>query len=129
MDVGSGATEARRASRREEAASQINFRALKQSCQIHRALTHKSDYFHLEALVLAAMIYQVLTLKLHNDLCRKHGAGGWMSIEKISDFFSIYLLSLDRFEELRVFAPDLRHLRYERRRRANHWQSIIHCLG
>jgi hypothetical protein len=108
---------------------EIQFRALKQSCQIKRALTHKSDFFHLEALVLAAMIYQILTLKIHRDLCRKHGSGGWMSIEKTSDFFSIYLLSLNRLEKCPAFEPDLRHLRYERRRRINHWQAIIHSLG
>jgi transposase len=108
---------------------EIGFRALKQSCQISRALTHKSDFFHLEALVLAAMIYQILTLKLHGKLCRKHGAGGWLSIEKLSDFFSMHLLSLAGNDVTPAFDPDLRHLRYERRRRTNHWQAIIHCLG
>lgn len=108
---------------------EIQFRALKQSCQIHRALTHKSDYFHLEALVLAAMIYQVLTLKLHQALCRRHGASGWLSIEKLSDRFSIYLLSLDRSYRNSRFDPDLRHLRYDRRKRPNHWQAITHSLA
>lgn len=108
---------------------EIQFRALKQSCQINRALTHKSDFLHLEALVLSSMIYQILTLKIHSELCRKHGAGGWMSIEKLSDYFPIYLLSLNQITDNTSFTPDLRHLRYERRTRLNHWQAINHCLG
>lgn len=108
---------------------EIQFRAFKQSCQIQRALTYKSDHFHLEALVLASMIYHVLTLRLHQKLCRKHGSPAWLSIEKLSDHFSIYLLSLGRNHSLSRFEPDLRHLRYERRRRPNHWQAIAHSLG
>lgn len=108
---------------------EIQFRALKQSCQISRALTHKSDFFHLEALVLTALIYQLLTLKLHQHLCRKFGSAGWLSIEKTCDFFSIHLLGLSETSEARHFKPDLRHLRHEKRTRANHWQAITHSLG
>ena len=108
---------------------EIQFRSLKQSCQISRALTHKSDFFHLEALVLTALLYQLLTLKIHRDLCRKHGAEGWLSIEKICDCFSIFLLNVSQPHKGPPFDPDLRHLRYERRSRANHWQAIIQSLG
>lgn len=108
---------------------EIQFRALKQSCQISRALTHRSDHFHLEALVLSALIYQVITLKVHRDLCRRHGTGGWLSIEKTCDHLSIYLLSVGTLTDPPPFEPDLRHLRYEKRRRANHWQAITHSLG
>lgn len=108
---------------------EIQFRSLKQSCQISRALTHKSDFFHLEALVLTALLYQLLTMKIHRDLCRKHGSKGWLSIEKTCDSFSIYLLNASHPHKCPPFDPDLRHLRYERRRRANHWQAIVQSLG
>lgn len=108
---------------------EIQFRSLKQSCQISRALTHKSDFFHLEALVLTALLYQLLTMKIHRNLCRKHGSGGWLSIEKTCDSFSIYLLNVSHPHKGPPFDPDLRHLRYERRRRANHWQAIVQSLG
>ena len=108
---------------------EIRFRALKQSCQISRALTHKSDFFHLEALVLTALLYQLLTMRIHRDLSRKHGSGGWLSIEKTCDFFSIYLLNSGHPAKATSFDPDLRHLRYEKRSRANHWQAIIQSLG
>lgn len=108
---------------------EIQFRALKQSCQISRALTHKSDFFHLEALVLTALLYQLLTMRIHRDLCRKHGSVGWLSIEKTCDFFSIYLLNASHTTKAPPFDPDLRHLRYEKRSRANHWQAIIQSLG
>lgn len=108
---------------------EIQFRSLKQSCQISRALTHKSDYFHLQALVLSALLYQMLTMRIHRDLCRKHGAGGWLSIEKTCDCFSIYLLNVCQPHNSPPFDPDPRHLRYERRSRANHWQAIVQSLG
>lgn len=108
---------------------EIRFRSLKQSCQISRALTHKSDFFHLEALVLSAILYQLLTLRVHGDLCRKHGGSGWLSIEKTCDYFSIYLLNASDPAKVPPFDPDLRHLRYEKRRRANHWQAIVQSLG
>ena len=92
-------------------------------------LTHKSDHFHLEALVLTALLYQLLTMKIHRDLCRKHGSKGWLSIEKTCDFFSIYLLNVSHQAKAPPFDPDLRHLRYEKRNRANHWEAIIHSLG
>ena len=108
---------------------EIQFRSLKQSCQISRALTHKSDYFHLEALVLSALLYQMLTMRIHRDLCRKHGTAGWLSIEKTCDCFSIYLLNVCQPHNSPPFDPDPRHLRYERRSRVNHWQAIVQSLG
>jgi hypothetical protein len=108
---------------------EIQFRAFKQSCQISRGLKHRSGFHHIEAMVLAAMIYQLLTLRLHARLARRTKGNRWISIEKISDCFSIYLMRLTADPATWPFDPDLRHLQYERRKRPNHWQTITHCLA
>ena len=107
---------------------EIKFRAFKQSCQISRGLKHKSGYHHIEAMVLSAMLYQLLALKLHAMCVGKPEFRGCLSIEKICDAFSIHLMRLGSSQEFLPFDPDPRHLRYERRKRINHWQSIIHSL-
>ena len=69
----SGARRASRrgASRRGAAASQIQFRAFKQSCQLSRGLRHKSGFYHIEAMVLAAMLFHLLTLHLQANLANR----------------------------------------------------------
>ena len=108
---------------------EIKFRAFKQSCQLSRGLKHKSGFHQIEAMVLAAMAYHLLTLKLHAMLAAKPAFAAWLSIEKLSDAFSIYLMGIRSHPETRIFDPDPRHLRQERRRRATHWQAITHCLA
>ena len=108
---------------------EIKFRAFKQSCQIGRSLKHKSGFHHIEAMVLASMLYQLLTLRLHAELASKPEYQGWLSIEKLSDAFSIYLMRLTSDSQSWQFNPDPRHLRYEHRKRTNHWQAITHSLA
>lgn len=108
---------------------EIKFRAFKQSCQLSRGLKHKSSHHHIEAMVLAAMLYQLITIHLHAKLSDRDEFRGWLSIEKLSDAFSIHLMRLTNITETWRFDPDPRHLRYEKRNRVNHWQSIIHSLA
>ncbi len=108
---------------------EIKFRAFKQSCQLSRGLMHKSGHHHIEAMVLAAMLYQLLTIHLHTSLARRSEFRGWLSIEKLSDAFSIHLMRITTRMDGWIFDPDPRHLKYEKRNRANHWQSIIHSLA
>ena len=82
----------------------------------------------LQAMVLAAMLYQLLTMRVHAVLARRKAFAGWISIEKISDFVSIHLLNLSPHSPTTLPQPDPRHLRFERRKRVNHWQTIIHSL-
>ena len=107
---------------------EIKFRAFKQSCQISRGLMHKSGHHHIEAMVLSAMLYQLLTIHLHATLARRVEFRGWLSIEKLSDAFSIHLMRMGGGIENSIFDPDPRHLNYERRNRPNHWQVITHSL-
>jgi hypothetical protein len=108
---------------------EIKFRAFKQSCQLSRGLKHKSSHHHIEAMALTAMLYQMLTIHLHARLSHRETFRGWLSMEKLSDAFSIHLMQLTNRMDSWLFDPDPRHLRYERRIRINHWQSIIHSLA
>ncbi len=108
---------------------EIKFRAFKQSCQLSRGLKHKSGHHHIEAMVLAAMLYQLLTIHLHSKMSCRPAFNGWLSIEKLSDAFSIHLMRLTNCIDFWLFDPDPRHLKYEKRNRINHWQSIIHSLA
>ena len=108
---------------------EIKFRAFKQSCKLSHGLRHRSGFHHIEAMVLAAMIYQLLTLRVHAVLARRKAFSGWISIEKTSDWISIQLLALNPSRDIGISRPDPRHLRYECRSRANHWQAITHSLA
>lgn len=108
---------------------EIKFRAFKQSCKISHGLRHRSGFHHIEAMVLAAMLYQLLTMRTHAVLAKRKAFAGWISIEKISDYLSIHLLGFSRHSSTAFPPPDPRHLRYERRKRTNHWQAITHSLA
>lgn len=108
---------------------EIKFRAFKQSCKLSQGLRHRSGFHHIEAMVLAAMLYQLLTMRLHAVLARREEFRGWISIEKISDWISIQLLGLSPDTDMNIPTPDPRHLRYEQRGRTNHWQAITQSLA
>lgn len=108
---------------------EINFRAFKQSCQISRGLKHRSGFHHIETMVLAAMLFQLLAIRLHATLSRKPAFQGGLSIEKVGDVLSLHLMRITRSIETWRFDPDPRHLRYEIRKRANHWQAITQSLA
>lgn len=108
---------------------EIKFRAFKQSCKLSHGLRHRSGHHHIEAMVLAAMLYQLLTLRIHAVLARRKAFAGWLSIEKMSDWLSIQILGLGPGSADSIPPPDPRHLRYEPRSRANHWQAITHSLA
>lgn len=108
---------------------EIKFRAFKQSCQLSRGLQHQSGYHHIEAMVLAAMIFQLLTLNLYALLAGRSEYAGSISIEKLSDAFSIYLMRITSDDQTWIFEPDPRHLKYDRRKRVTHWQAITQCLA
>jgi hypothetical protein len=97
--------------------------------EISRGLKHRSGFHHIETMVLAAMLFQLLTIKLHAVMSRRTAFRGWLSIEKISDAFSIHLMRITPFVESWRFDPDPRHLRYERRKRVNYWQAITQSLA
>lgn len=108
---------------------EIQFRAFKQACRLGPSLNHRSDPLHIEALVLASMIFQLLTLTIH-ALCRSRATkGAEPSLEKLSDAYAAHLQSLSRQAAGCSFKPDSRHLAHDRRKRPTLWQSAIQSLG
>lgn len=122
---------------------EIQFRAFKQACRLHLSLNHKSDPFHIEALVLAAMIFQLLTLDLHAKLRGQAlrevynskrtqiiaAKDRIPSIEKVADAYAAYLQMIASTQSIPSFKADPRHLNHDRRQRVTLWAAMVHCLG
>lgn len=107
---------------------EIQFRALKQSSQLHHSLNHRTDPFLIEALVLAVLIRHLLTVELQARINRGLSPGERISIEKLSDTFSHHLLTRSSTNRTTPFRFDLRHLIHEKRSRATLYESTIQSL-
>ena len=80
-------------------------------------------------MVLAAMIFQLLTLRIHADFRHRMTKAQPPSIEKLSDAYAAFLLSLSHTNLTVHFEPDPRHLTHDSRKRTTLWDAIIHSLG
>ena len=107
---------------------EIQFRGFKQSCRIDKALNHRSSRHHLQALVLAAMIYQVITLKTQARIRRRKDGSG-VSYEKLCDDLSGHFLTLTRDTIQRYYDPDIRHLNHDTRTRQTLYSTGLHSLS
>ena len=107
---------------------EIQFRALKQSNQLHHSLNHRTDPFLIEALILAVLIRHLLTLELQARIRQDSPPGDLISIEKLSDAFSHYLLTRSSENRTAPFRFDLRHLVHEKRSRSTLYASTIQPL-
>ena len=98
---------------------EISFRGFKQSLPLTKALGHRRDHYQLEALILAAMIYHLVTFKIYQAIARKMGPEAFveLSYEKLCAQFSEYILQLSGCKLMKVFDPDPRHVRHDRRKR------------
>lgn len=98
---------------------EISFRGFKQSLPLTKALGHRRDHYQLEALILAAMIYHLVTCKIYQAIARKMGPEAFveLSYEKLCAQFSEYILQLSGCKLMKVFDPDPRHVRHDRRKR------------
>ena len=111
---------------------EIQFRGMKQSCRLEKTFNHKASHYHQEALLLAAMVYQVMTLKMHTVLRHhiiKTGAKIEISYEKLCDAMSIYLTCITKFNPSPPFKPDLWHLMHDQRRRQTLYTKGLHSLA
>jgi len=95
---------------------EIIFRAWKQSANLSKALNRKSNEDHFQVLMLAGMIYQVMSLSLL-ALMRTHvPKSKRISYEKVFDHFSEWITECRCFAEIWSFDPDPRHITMESRR-------------
>jgi hypothetical protein len=107
---------------------EIQFRAMKQSSHLHHSLNHKADPFQVEALLLAVVIRHVLTIDLQARLNETLDGKQRVSIEKLSDAFSHFLLGLDHSNKHAAFQFDLRHVVHEKRKRSTLYATTVQSL-
>ena len=91
-------------------AIEIQFRAWKQSTHLTSALNRKSNKWHLEALVLSAMIVALMGLKQMEIYARKVSLSQ-ISPEKLMDWISEDILKGGSVEKLATTPPELRHIK------------------
>ncbi len=108
---------------------EIQFRAMKQSSQLHHSLNHRTDPFLIEALVMAVLIRQLLTIDLQAQLNHSLSEGRRISIEKLCDACSHYFLTRTRQNLYEPFRYDLRHLVHEKRKRLSLYAATLHSLA
>jgi hypothetical protein len=85
---------------------EIIFRAWKQGMNLAPALDRKSNEFHLQALVLAAMIYQVLALRIVELLRAKfERREGTVSLEKTFGDFGEFITESATLGEITNYDP------------------------
>lgn len=96
---------------------EIQFRGWKQSMKLDQALSRKSSEPHLMALILAAMIHQILSLKIRSRF-EATLQRGQLSIEKLCDLLGRHHLKMKRFESIVMFNPDRRHIKKDKRKRS-----------
>jgi hypothetical protein len=94
---------------------EIIFRAWKQSANLDKALNRQSNEDHFQVLMLAGMIYQVMSLAMVSFM-RQMIAKKRISYEKLFDNFSDWLTGSRNLIELWSFDPDFRHITMEARK-------------
>lgn len=95
---------------------EIQFRAWKQSLQLHKALDRKTSPHHIYALIIAAMIHMLL-LMIARRLAQQHLKPGELSLEKLATSYSQFIIKANRFERCWDYELDLRHIKKDSRRR------------
>ncbi len=88
---------------------EIVFRAWKQSGNLDKALNRTSNEDHFQVLMLAAMIDQVLSLRVM-AFVRNLAPGERMSLERLFDDWSAMILKCQEMSEIWNYQPDIRHL-------------------
>lgn len=94
---------------------EIQFRALKQSTAMKRAMERITNRHHLQALLYAAMIFATLTVRVHRLIASALSEPLRLSMEKTSIWLSQSLTFLRDLAS--PIEYDLRHLLHDRRRR------------
>lgn len=107
---------------------EIQFRAMKQSSQLHHCLNHRTDPFLIEALVMAVLIRQLLTIDLQVRINNSLPEGQRVSIEKLSDAHSHHFLTRTQWNLVEPFRYDLRHLIHEKRKRPTLYAATLQSL-
>lgn len=95
---------------------EIQFRAWKQANNLDKALKRKSGEHHLMAILLTAMINHLVGMRMARVMSR-HKAVDELSYEKLYDALSLHHQAARRWEEILTFAPLMKHVERDKRRR------------
>src|SRR5690606_17910410 len=95
---------------------EIQFRAWKQANNLAKALNRKSSEHHLMAILLTAMINHLVGMRMARLLAGQNGADN-LSYEKLYDALSIHHQAAKRWEDLLTFAPVMKQVKRDKRRR------------
>lgn len=109
-------------------AIEIQFRAWKQSLNLTKALNRRSNTFHMEALVLAAMIVHQLGMKIAQRMAGTLGRAR-VSHEKLYDLLAVLVTKAQTLAEILQFNPDPRHISRDKRSRKSSVESGIEALN
>ena len=94
---------------------EIQFRAIKQSTQMKKAMARITNEHHLQALMIAAMIFATLTVRVYGWIAKTLHNPLRLSIERTAQWLSQSVTFLRSPNEPLTY--DLRHLLHDRRRR------------
>lgn len=95
---------------------EIQFRAWKQANNLDKALKRKSGEHHLMAILLTAMINHLVGMRMARVLS-KNKAVEELSYEKLYDALALHHQAAKRWEELLTFAPFMKHVERDKRKR------------
>ena len=95
---------------------EIQFRAWKQANNLAKALNRKSSEHHLMAILLTAMINHLVGMRMARLLAGQNGVDN-LSYEKLYDALSIHHQAAKRWEDLLTFAPFMKQVKRDKRRR------------
>ena len=107
---------------------EITFRAWKQSTKLEKAFGKKTNPLHLEALMLAAMLLLILTMKISNIIQLKHGTT-LVSIEKLSKNLTTFIQTITTLKRFLKYEPDIRHVASGFRQRQPLAEIASECLS
>ena len=110
-------------------AIEIEFRALKQSCNFHRAFGKMSNKYHQESLLLAGVIICIMGMRFVRKLNDSGLTKAILSQEKVHDYIAHSIMFARTLRELLTIAlPDLRHVKMDTRARTSLYATIENTL-
>lgn len=95
---------------------EIQFRAWKQANNLDRALNRKSGEHHLMAIILTAMINHLVGMRMARVLSGRKAVDD-LSYEKLYDALAIHHQAAKRWEDILTFAPFMKHVERDKRKR------------
>lgn len=108
---------------------EITFRAWKQSGELVKSLSRRSNASHLQCLMYAAILQLILTLKVASLLRLRYRGSYDLSIERIAHDLTSFLLTLRHLEAFSLYDPDPRHIKMDVRSRKSLTHITAECLG